>query len=32
VETHRENIKTKLSIRNAAELSRRAIRWVLQNG
>lgn len=29
IETHREKIKAKLDIRNAAELSRRAVEWVL---
>ncbi len=32
VEAHRERIKTKLSLANAAELSRRAIQWVLEGG
>lgn len=32
IETHRQNIKKKLGIRNAAELSRRAVQWVLENG
>lgn len=32
VETHRENIKSKLGIVNAAELSREAVQWVMENG
>jgi DNA-binding NarL/FixJ family response regulator len=32
VETHRENIKSKLHILNAAELSREAVQWVMENG
>jgi len=32
IETHRERIKVKLKIRNAAELSRKAVVWVLENG
>jgi DNA-binding NarL/FixJ family response regulator len=32
VETHRENIKSKLNIPNSAELSREAVQWVLENG
>lgn len=32
IEAHRENIKTKLDLKNAAELSRHAVQWVLQNG
>ncbi len=32
IETHRENIKTKLDLKNAAELNRRAVQWVLENG
>ncbi|MBI2807513.1 MAG: response regulator transcription factor [Planctomycetes bacterium] len=32
IETHRENIKSKLNIGNAAELSREAVRWVMENG
>jgi len=31
VETHRENIKTKLGLTNTAELTRRAVEWVLKN-
>jgi DNA-binding NarL/FixJ family response regulator len=31
VETHRERIKQKLSLSNGAELSREAVRWVLEN-
>ena len=32
VDTHRENIKRKLGISNAAELSRAAVQWLLENG
>ncbi len=32
VETHRENIKSKLNIVNAAELGREAVQWVMENG
>lgn len=32
VDTHRENIKRKLAIRSAAELSRAAVQWLLENG
>lgn len=32
IETHRERIKMKMNLRNAAELSRRAVLWVLENG
>lgn len=32
IDTHRENIKTKLGLRNAGELSRRAVQWVIENG
>jgi DNA-binding NarL/FixJ family response regulator len=32
VETHREKIKTKLKLTNATQLSRQAVRWVLENG
>lgn len=32
VEAHRENIKAKLDLKNAAELNRRAVQWVLENG
>lgn len=32
IDTHRENIKRKLDIRNAAELSRTAVQWLLENG
>jgi DNA-binding NarL/FixJ family response regulator len=32
VETHREKIKTKLHLRNAAELNCRAVQWVLEHG
>lgn len=32
IETHRENIKSKLDLKNAAELNRRAVQWVLENG
>jgi DNA-binding NarL/FixJ family response regulator len=30
IETHREKIKAKLDLRNAAELSRRAVQWALE--
>jgi DNA-binding NarL/FixJ family response regulator len=32
IEAHREKIKAKLDLKNAAELSRRAVLWVLENG
>jgi len=32
IDTHRENIKRKLAISSAAELSRTAVQWVLENG
>ena len=32
IDTHRENIKRKLSINSAAELSRAAMQWLLENG
>ena len=32
VETHRENIKAKLNVKNSAELGRHAVQWVLENG
>jgi DNA-binding NarL/FixJ family response regulator len=32
VEYYREQIKTKLNLKNAAELSRSAVQWVLENG
>ena len=32
IETHRERIKVKLRLRNAAELSREAVLWMLENG
>ncbi|MCB9921050.1 MAG: response regulator transcription factor [Planctomycetaceae bacterium] len=32
IHTHRENIKHKLELHNAAELNRAAVRWVLENG
>lgn len=32
VETYRENIKVKLKLRNAAELTQHAVKWVLENG
>jgi DNA-binding NarL/FixJ family response regulator len=32
IDTHRENIKRKLGAHNAAELSRQAVQWVLENG
>ncbi|MBW3543294.1 MAG: response regulator transcription factor [Planctomycetes bacterium] len=31
VETYRENIKTKLNLKNATELTRHAVQWVLEN-
>ena len=31
IETHREHIKEKLSLANGAELTRRAVQWVLQD-
>lgn len=31
VETHRENIKAKLSLKTGMELTRRAVQWVLEN-
>jgi len=32
IDTHRENIKRKLAVTTAAELSRTAVQWVLENG
>ncbi|MFV1967684.1 MAG: response regulator transcription factor, partial [Pirellulaceae bacterium] len=32
IETHRERIKVKLRLRNAAELSRQAVLWIPENG
>lgn len=32
IDTHRENIKRKLSLADAGELSRAAVQWVLENG
>lgn len=32
IDTHRENIKRKLDISTAAELSRAAVQWLLENG
>lgn len=32
IDTHRENIKRKLGVSNAAELSRAAVQWSLENG
>jgi DNA-binding NarL/FixJ family response regulator len=32
VETYRENIKIKLRLRNAAELTQHAVKWVLEKG
>jgi DNA-binding NarL/FixJ family response regulator len=32
IETHRENIKSKLNILNSAALSREAVQWVMENG
>lgn len=31
IESYRENIKAKLSLKNAAELNRHAVQWVLEN-
>ena len=31
IDTHRENIKRKLGAKNAAELSRQAVQWVLES-
>jgi DNA-binding NarL/FixJ family response regulator len=31
IETHREHIKSKLNLKNGAELSRHAVRWVLES-
>jgi DNA-binding NarL/FixJ family response regulator len=31
VEAHRESIKVKLSLSNSAQLTRRAVQWVLEN-
>ena|SRR6476620_618443 len=31
IDTHRENIKRKLNLKNAGELTRAAVRWVLEN-
>ena len=32
VETHRENIKSKLNLSSSTELTREAVQWVLENG
>jgi DNA-binding NarL/FixJ family response regulator len=32
IEAHRENIKSKLELKNAAELNRLAVQWALENG
>ena len=32
IDTHRNNIKRKLGLNNAAELSRAAVQWLLENG
>lgn len=32
IDTHRENIKRKLNVKNAGELSRAAVQWVLEHG
>ena len=32
IDTHRENIKRKFAVNTAAELSRAAVQWVLENG
>ncbi|WP_200854522.1 response regulator transcription factor, partial [Klebsiella pneumoniae] len=31
IDTHRENIKRKLGLKSAGELSRAALQWVLEN-
>ncbi len=31
IDTHRENIKRKLQLRNAAELNRQAVQFLLEN-
>jgi DNA-binding CsgD family transcriptional regulator len=31
IDTHRENIKRKLDAKNAGELTRAAVQWVLEN-
>jgi DNA-binding NarL/FixJ family response regulator len=31
IETYRENIKTKLNLKNATELTQHAVQWVLEN-
>ncbi|QDU30663.1 response regulator [Anatilimnocola aggregata] len=32
IDTHRENLKRKLELKNSGELSRAAVQWVLENG
>lgn len=32
IDTHRENIKRKLGARDAGELNRQAVQWLLENG
>jgi DNA-binding NarL/FixJ family response regulator len=32
IDTHRENIKRKLGVKTAGELSRQAVQWVMENG
>lgn len=32
IDTHRENIKRKLGAKNAGELNRQAVQWLLENG
>ena len=32
IDSHHEKIKRKLCLKNSAELSRRAVQWVLENG
>ncbi|MDP1562191.1 MAG: response regulator transcription factor [Pirellulaceae bacterium] len=32
IDSHRENIKRKLNLKNAGELTRSAVQWVLENG
>jgi DNA-binding NarL/FixJ family response regulator len=32
VETYRERLKTKMGLKNGAELTRRAMQWMMENG
>ena len=32
IDTHRDKIKQKLALKNAGELQREAVKWVLENG